>query len=229
METGNKQGEIIRLLQQYGFNSVLEDEILFYQFCTPPTIEADKRRLVLAEMLLFFKAIGGEVKITGNVKHPRSGMVKGATLSYKFEDEELKSIIESHLDKLLFEDGNEEYKYIFEDGSKGHPVGYNEAELLAIVEYEKHFVGLMELTEMQQIGMRFGVIYNFMCKWGIAGDKGHPTMKEYSLLYDYAAIWGKFNNIGLYDCRGWIGKEKYDKVKNCIGAFKRIKGKPKKN
>lgn len=197
----------------------------------------NRPKLYLAELIDFFRSVGGEIQIIGKVTNPRHGEVKGASRKITFNDEELVYNLELFLNKQLFHKEEGEYAWRFNEEEKPflyvpsmNPwsddetgiVGYSEEGLSAILNYERKLERQeVSMPDRARIGKLLHFLYNRLKEFNIVGNNGKPTQKEYCFLYDYLVIQERVTDLGMYEYTGPIGKEKYNVVRNFISSYMR--------
>lgn len=188
----------------------------------------------IAELIKFLRSCDGNpLKISGIIKKPYKGQVKGSNISFNLNDKHTLYYLEQFLNTILErnQDGFYQYKFgwnfkepikyykgtapyyeIEEDSFFTEP--YTDEELDKIIKYEKER-NQLKLTKNGKLGRACYYLYSALEKQGILGNS---KTKDYSFIYDILVIKGKANDVGE-GFSGTIGKEKYQTIKNWINAY----------
>ena len=242
------------LLEEYDFRLTLEETWILREreMCWWGN-EDIECILELAKMLKFFNLCGegNEYKIKSTILNDEINKIKGWPEEVGFKSSGVYRLIYNELSQKLatFHDYNifssddenddleenddlREFKSDF-DRAYGEFSFYSNEELdLIIEEYEyRKKISPDEYGSMGkhkgESSARLGKIASMICR--DLDDKGNfgsaKKVKQYSFIYDIFVLYGLISDECGEGYKGYIGKEKYQCVKNWINAYKTFKQK----
>lgn len=216
-----KDEATIKLLSRYYITKIKED--------IPSNCVSNKQ---IAELLLFLnKCKDRKLRISSEISNPEKGEKTGMKEDICFNDNLTINMIIDFLHTLLFTNEGDYYRMVLNWKEK-KPIEsdkkltfanftehYSTSELKTIIEQEKEWEESKRKTESQKLGGMCRAMYRILQQKCIFNNE---IKKEYCFMYDLLSICEFIPEIGIYKFKGnGEAKEKYDKVRGWIKAFKK--------